>query len=96
MLEQFHFADYPNAMNDVPVVTTLASGGKVQSYSNKVVDQRRAQVQVQPSSATPNTITSLAGSIIDYRLENAIDRISSVWLRIKYSNSSGQLYCSRS
>ena len=89
MLEQFHFADTPNAMNDIPVVTSLANGSKVQSFSNKVVNQRRAQVQVQPSSATASTITSLSGSIVDFRLENAIDRISSVWLRIKYSNTSG-------
>lgn len=88
-ITSFHYSNYPNSYNDVPPVSELANGAKVQTFSNKVVDQQRALVSVQPSSATATTISALAGSTVDFRLENNIDRITSVWLRIRYSNTSG-------
>ena len=88
-IQNFHYTDYPNAMNNVPAMTKLGNGATAETFANKVVDQCREMAQLGASSATPTSVATLANATVEFRLENNIDRISTVWLRLKYANTSG-------
>lgn len=75
-----------NGFNDVPTVKKIGNRS-VEAFTNTSVDQRRVFVQVSPSTSIPSNLLS-AGQL-DFRLENNIDRIGTVYLRVDYTNSSG-------
>ncbi len=79
-------ANSPNAFNDVPVVKNIG-GRNVEAYTNLSVDQRRVFVQISPTTAISSNV--LAGSTLDFRIENNIDRVTSCLLRVDWSNTSG-------
>jgi hypothetical protein len=61
----------------------------VLTNTNVSIDQQRNQVLINPSTAAPTTMASLAGTILEFRIENALDLIKDVYLKVKLSNSSG-------
>lgn len=79
-------ADNPNVYNDVPVVQSIGNK-KVETYTTKSVRQRREFVIVQPATAISSNIYQ--GQQADFLIQNCIDRISSVYLKWDYINSSG-------
>ena len=79
-------AQNPNAMNDLPVPKQIGNK-KIEAFVNTSVSQRRVYVQISPSSAISSNVIS--GGSLEYRLENNVDRITSCYLRVDYTNSSG-------
>lgn len=86
MSNQLILANNPNAYNDIPQ-TMNVSGKQAEAFTNKSVEQRREMVFVNPSSAISSNV--LDGAVLDYRVENVIDRISACYLRVTYNNASG-------
>jgi len=81
-----NLAANPNAYNNQPVVYNI--GGKDwEAYTNTSINQRRVMIAVSPTTSIPSNV--LNGNTMDFRLENPIDRIGTVYLRIDYVNSSG-------
>jgi hypothetical protein len=78
-----------NHMNDVPIMQTI-HGNKCEAFTNKSVDQVRTCTFVNPTSAVASNIYE--GSTLDFRFENTVDRIASVYLRFLVNNSSGANY----
>lgn len=80
-------AEHPNSINDVAVSMSVM-GEKAQAFTNKSVAQTRQMVFINPTSSIPSNVLS-GNQTIDFRFENNIDRISSVYLRVLLSNTSG-------
>lgn len=75
-----------NSFHDIPVVKSI--GGKnVETFNNTSSHQRRVFVQVSPTTAISSNV--LLGQSLDFRIENPVDRIGSVYLRVDWSNTSG-------
>jgi hypothetical protein len=79
-------AGNPNFYNDVPLVTDIG-GKKVEAFVNHSVNQRRAFVQISPTSAISSNV--IAGGDLQFKVENVLDRIMTCYLRLDYINSSG-------
>lgn len=76
----------PNGYNDIPTVKSIGNKN-VEAFTNHSINQRRALVQVTPTSSIPTNV--FAGGELQFKLENQIDRIGSVYLRVDWSNQSG-------
>lgn len=82
-------SQFENSYNDMLVPTELQKGKKVLVNASKSVQQRRAEVLVQPSGSIPSSLSSLANSILDFRIEQPLDRITHMDVKISYANNSG-------
>lgn len=61
-------------------------GGKtVESYSHHAVKQRREVVSINASTAVPTNV--LAGGQLEFRLEDQVDRLSHVDLRVNWAST---------
>lgn len=67
----------------------VANNNGIYSNTDLSVDQRRNQVLINPSTAMPTTMASLVGSQLEFRIENNIDLIQNMYLRVKLNNTSG-------
>lgn len=76
------FSDYSNSYNDLPYLMQMGPVN-LYTYTNKMVDQHKTQVLIQPISSTLYN-----GTTIHFRLKTNIDRIKSAYLRIAYTNVS--------
>jgi hypothetical protein len=79
-------AGNPNSYNDVPLVTEIGNR-KVEAYVNHSVYQRRAFVQVSPTSAISSNVIS--GGDLQFKIENVLDKVMTCYLKVDYINSSG-------
>ena len=84
-------SQYENSYNDMLVPAELVKGKKVLVNASKSVQQRRAEVLIQPSGSIPSTLTSLANSILDFRIEQPLDRITHMNVKVNYANNSGSV-----
>lgn len=78
--------NFPNALNDMPLKRKIG-GADVESFAYKCVPQRRVTVTQNFSTSTPTNV--LSGWQGDARIENCVDVIKQVFLRIQYQNNSG-------
>ena len=73
-----------NAYNEHYVQSNY-EGQKVQTFTLKTCNQRKAMAEIQPSTNVPANIFS-ASHTLDYRIQDPISRIHSACLRIEYIN----------
>lgn len=78
--------DYPNAVNDMPLVMPIGDQ-KVETYSHHCVLQRKEVVTVNPSTNVAGNL--LANQTLEFRFDDQATRISHVELRVSWENGSG-------